>query len=1411
MKKKLLYKIISACFLLLLSTAGTLSGQTGNTQSTAIDLGSKSGSFTYTDTKNTSSYTNNYTGRSTNDVYYKFTLTTAMDVVISHCGSAVSDTYVHLLNSSGGFVALNDDYDGEGHCSSTFNSYLKRTNLAAGTYYVVSEGYSQNGNITTTIQGTVQKVEYDLSSKSGSFTYTHTQNTANCFNSYTGRSTNDVFYKFTTTVAMDIIISHCGSAVSDTYVHLLNSSGGIVASNDDYSGEGKCSSTLNSYLKMTNLAAGTYYVVSEGYSQNGSITTKIEGIVPNIGMGVGSTNQNYIHTRTYTNEAGTTYLDAIQYFDGLGRPVQTVQKGITPGTDVSTRKDLVTLQEYDAFGRDDKTWLPAVVSGNNGAYVAPATVKAGAVSTNGSDQKPYSYPVYEASPLNRVVKQFGPGTAWQNTTDEKAVLTAYKTNIAGNATLNCKLYFITGTSQSPTLGQTTNYATGQLYVTEIKDEDGNTSYEFKDKLGQVVLTRQMDGTMAYDTYYVYNDFGKVCFVLPPRIQDEGITQTKLNELAYQYKYDNRNRCIWKKLPGCEPVRYTYDKADRLVYTQDGEQYNKSPKEWTFTIPDAFGRVVLTGICKDTINVSNKVVKGVYTSSGSYKRYNIQVDGINKTFTNAPVILSVNFYDNYDFRGIAEIPTAGTEYNAESGYGTWYGTDYTEANKYKNRGVLTGTLTAQIKSDGTVSSYLYSVMYYDNKKQLVQTKGNNHLTGGIEKEYIAYNFTGQPTQRKHVHQVTSKNTQTEVYAYTYDHAGRLLTTTHQLTDGTTVKPQVTLAENTYDDWGRLKTNKKGSNTNLQSTYAYNVRSWTKSITGSFFNETLYYNESYGGSKALYNGNISAMSWKAQGETNLRGYAFAYDNLSRLTKASYLVNGAVQTYNASTPTNPIYQTTYSYDKHGNIKTLQRYGLTAVSTYGIIDNLTAGHTGNQLKYITDAGPDVAMNASMDFKDYTKGTGVEYTYNKNGAMNKDLNKGISNIAYNSLNLPQMVDIKNQSVEGRNEYTYSADGRKLKAVQKWNPNYNTAPVIGSDVNVSAMTMSITTDYAGNKIYENNNLKRILVDGGYYEGGIYYFYITDHLGNNRVVAQMGGTVVQKNHYYPFGMAFAENAGTSTQPYKYNGKELDGRNGLNWYDYSARYLTLDYPILPMVDPMAEKFYSISPYAYCFNNPLRFIDPTGMEPEDGDPKEKEKSIFGDLASAAKQLVGEILYSMGLHSHQIQSEEPAVLEDASQRRIQAAENIDTVNEVLLTPVPGGSVINKVANGRGEDVTVSDGTLALAEIMPIGKVVKGVKIANSLRKTGTLLESVSDIMANPNLVKGKTLEQVKGIIGKTDGWMGGTLTKGRSAGQGWTYRQLNSKGTDFTGKYIQYSPGSPRHFGGSPYWKVSSGTGGTIRIPIK
>jgi len=116
-----------------------------------------------------------------------------------------------------------------------------------------------------------------------------------------------------------------------------------------------------------------------------------------------------------------------------------------------------------------------------------------------------------------------------------------------------------------------------------------------------------------------------------------------------------------------------------------------------------------------------------------------------------------------------------------------------------------------------------------------------------------------------------------------------------------------------------------------------------------------------------------------------------------------------------------------------------------------------------------------------------------------------------------------------------------------------------------------------------------LIDGGYNEGGVYYFYLTDHQGNNRVASD-GNMSMQVIHYYPFGIAFAETpvSDQGKQPYKYNGKELDMMSGLNQYDYGARFYDPALGRFIMLDPLCEKYYSISQYAYCMNNPVKFIN-------------------------------------------------------------------------------------------------------------------------------------------------------------------------------------------------------------------------------
>ena len=909
--------------------------------------------------------------------------------------------------------------------------------------------------------------------------------------------------------------------------------------------------------------------------------------------------QNYIQTKTMTNDSGTTFLETIQYFDGLGRPVQTVQRGFSPN-----KYDLITYQEYDAQGRDSASWLPVVASGNNGAFMALANFKTKATSTyNGTtynsaaDAKPYGFPVYEASPLNRITEQYGPGADWQN--NKKAVKTEYLTN---TSSLTCVYFYISGDN----LVRSNNYANNQLYVTKTTDEDGNISYEFKDKLGRVVLLQQSGN----NTYYVYDDFGNLRYVLPHLAASATGNGTynentqAIKDYAYIYKYDSRNRCIYKKLPGCDHIIYVYDKADRLIFTQDGEQ--RAAGKWFFTFPDAFGRVVQTGICEQ-MSIDNS---SSYIDITSGCLNNIAVTANLTGYPNTPIVsgyssnlplkgvlyYTVNYYDNYNYMH----PSGGVYSSFD-----YLRIDTTENNYGKPvlncKGLLTGMRILNLTPDNNimvpnVNDYTYLVMGYDIKGRLVQSFSKSHIET-IEKEYYKYNFTDQVVGKKIV---PNNSALTEIYVNSYDHAGRLTKTTHQYNGGTIT----TIAENIYDELGRLKTHSKGGHVNNKTTYAYNIRSWVKSISSNLFNETLFYNEQYGGSVKQYNGNISAMSWKLSDESSTRGYTFTYDNLSQLKLANYLENGSA---------NSNYKVSYNYDSHGNMTSLKRYGKTGANSYGLIDDLVFNYSGNRLTAATDAASPVTLSESFDFKNYS----ASIEYNTNGAAKRDLTKGFNDIKYNFLNLPRQIEIKNPSAEARNEYTYSATGKKLRVFTKWNANFNTNPVIGTSVTNALMRMSSTTDYVNNRIYEDGVLKRTLIEGGYIENGAYYYYHTDHLGNNRVVANASGAIVQKTHYYPFGMPFTDGTASGAQPYKFGNKEFDTKHALNQYDFEARFYESTIGRFTTMDPMAEKYPGISPYVYCANNPIRNIDPDGRKWKDTQDKEIANQLQQQAASRDKSL--------------------------------------------------------------------------------------------------------------------------------------------------------------------------------------------------
>ena len=632
----------------------------------------------------------------------------------------------------------------------------------------------------------------------------------------------------------------------------------------------------------------------------------------------------------------------------------------------------------------------------------------------------------------------------------------------------------------------------------------NVSYTFTDEMGHVVLTRQMKGSETHDTYYVYDDKSNLCFVLQPMYQ----SSANLDLYAFQYKYDGRNRCIWKKLPGAGYMEMVYDNADRLVFSQDGNQRALTSGNWTYYKYDGLNRLTEQGTC------TNKV-----TTSG----------------TN---VLVQHFYDSYAFRSQAGFNNSNFPDDA-SGNGK-------------------GALTASVATVLGSSNKIYTAYYYDIKGRVVKTVQSNPL-GGYDVAATVYTFTNKPATVTHTHTASGKTTRTEVYTYSYDHADRLLKVEHTL-GGT----KITLADYAYDNLGRLQSKSLHGSATNKLTYAYNVRGWLTGISGSKFTQNLYYNTGTGTAK--YNGSISSMTWKAGNESTIRGYKFTYDGLSRLMNATY-----GETAGINTNTNRFSENVTGYDKNGNIKTLQRYGQTAASSYGLIDNLTFTLAGNQLSRVDDAVMASAYGGGFEFKDGVKQVG-EYTYDANGNLTKDLNKGITDIQYNCLNLPSAVTFSDGSTI---TYVYAADGTKLRTVHK----------IGG--------ATTTTDYCGNVVYENGAQKLLITEEGYItlSDNKYYYYLKDHQGNNRVVINQSGAVEETNHYYLFGGVFASS--TSTQPYKYNSKEYDTKKGLNWYDYGARHYDAVLGRFMTVDPLAEKYYSESLYTYCYSNPINCIDPNGKD--------------------------------------------------------------------------------------------------------------------------------------------------------------------------------------------------------------------------
>ena len=908
---------------------------------------------------------------------------------------------------------------------------------------------------------------------------------------------------------------------------------------------------------------------SDGQAQNVPVTTppvslSAVTIFPNLNNYVSYDSRNFL--RTYTPQeatSNTTIIDisgsspislpciiTTAYFDGLGRPLQEVtRQGANYGT-----YDMVGVHAYDQNGRESTNYLPYsfldAYSNRGKLKLTPLTQFSGQYSTLYPGQQPYAQINYDNSPLNRVIKNMAPGNSWVGSSLGKTI--DYTDN--GYAQDQVAIWGVDGSTGNPLFNDF--YADDQLYVTTTTDEDGNISYEYKDKQGRIVLKKNfvksvpvpspvlLTVQLVYaSTYYIYDDLGHLRWVLSPEAVTQSqptaqntpwtISQAILDGLCYHYEYDERSRQIMKKLPGKDAEYIVYDSKDRPVMTQDGNMRSTNTNKWAFVNYDLLDRPLCTGIYDaGTSGLNQTQLTSLINGSASYTLntsnllYYLQQSWLSGQYLNSVTdaeLYTRTYYDDYSHSSTTYDPSWISQLTGQAPYAV------TVPNNPSNqtRGQITGTDVKVL--DGTGNTWVTTTNYFDDLGRPIQQQSNNIL-GGVDIITSQYDFSGTLISSVQYHTNPSiansdadHQATTVVKRYTKNYSTGIIRMEEENINNTSWH---TIYSNTYDQLGRINQKNLSAANNL---YDYNVRGWLTGInaaqmdnqgTTDFFHEKLCYDQGF--TDAHYNGNISGILWRGYGGgVTKRYYGYGYDKLDRLTKADFS-EAQMNTTNWNKLHTDYTVSGIDYDLNGNLKHMNQRGPLPGSWQPCdMDLLSYQYdaASNKLLNVTDNGnntpnPPAMLHGVPDFRDANMPSSVsnnDYDYDSNGNLTYDGNKGISSITYSYLNKPVHIEMQNQAnqVQGTIDYLYDAQGNKLrKTTYDQTANTNTI-----------------TDYDGSFVYQSvtpqgsqpaPTLQYILHDEGRCRPLLpvtnsiatyqYDYFIKDHLGNVRSVinAQQSG-------------------------------------------------------------------------------------------------------------------------------------------------------------------------------------------------------------------------------------------------------------------------------------------------------------------
>ena len=857
---------------------------------------------------------------------------------------------------------------------------------------------------------------------------------------------------------------------------------------------------------------------------------------------------NWVQRTTFTSADGATSFDDLTYYDGLGYPLQTVA-GKAGGT--ASAPNLVTPIVYDNMRRDDATtYLPYASAEGLDSLASGAVSKQAQFyrSLYGGEDRPYAEKVYETSPIGRPLSAAREGNEWA----DHPVTMDYAVNTAADSVMK----FSYSHSQQKVHRDDHPYGQGTLIKTTSTNEDGQRTVVFTDAWGKTICSRLFpDDSTVIETNYIYDLKDNLVCVIQPKGMDCLKADTSIDEITldgafarsncFTYLRDGLGRVKRSVVPGGAVTEYAYDDRNRLrLMSTERMVDGDNARRYVVMNYDNYDRLVMRGYIKCTGQVAEQV------------RNSLDVTAIPNS-TMLRVLYNASYYPFTD--GAQSVP--GLPFQADEVATT------SLLSTTGHRGLLMSETIADV--NGITNTYSAAgvtrsrAYYYDAKGRVIQIRESDS-DGHAATYSTSYDFAGNVTATLEKHTSPGNVTHILKTDYTRDARGRV-TSCSRTFDGNSL-PDVTYG---YDALGRLSGKEGG--VALEETYDYDIHGWQTAMNAKVnstevFSQMLNYESPSGqGASPRWSGAISGSLSKHYGNSNYSGENYSYDGAGRFT--------GMTRYCPPVPGQMItvvqerVERNVEYDANGNIMSLERL-------MGIRDShdLVMQYSGNRLMSVTDGNSAPML----------------YDYDADGNLASDGHTGFE-FSYNILNLPMSAE---DGADGRTmTYTYLSDGTKLKAVSDGGAGltYRGSFVYGLSSGGGCTLESVATDEG-----------RLVMDGTAVKDE---WHVRDHVGNVRSVVwlnapagtSVSASILEQNDYLPFGTRLPGSRTDQSNRYRLGGKEEQDIAGmdLSLLDFGARLYNPRLGRWLSPDPLAHKYFGMSPYNYCGNDPVNRYDPEGKE--------------------------------------------------------------------------------------------------------------------------------------------------------------------------------------------------------------------------